>query len=78
MPSGTLIRPTVWPQIQYTNLTDRTDRADRQRSDSIGRTVLQTVARKSLSHLIRTEREMVIGSVELEPLKNRAVDSEPG
>jgi len=30
---------TVWPQ--YTNVTDRTHR---QRSDSIGRTVLQTVA----------------------------------
>jgi len=43
-----LIRPTVWPQ--YTNVTDRTgqdeqtDRQDRQRSDTIGRTVLQTVA----------------------------------
>jgi len=31
--------PTVWPQ--RTNVTDR---QDRQRSDSIGRTVLQTVA----------------------------------
>jgi len=42
-----LIRPTVWPQ--YTNVTDRQDRTDRQtgqRSDSIGRTVLQTVAQK--------------------------------
>jgi len=36
--SGILIYPTVWPQ--YTNVTDR---QDRQRSDSIGRTVLQTV-----------------------------------
>jgi len=27
--------------------TDRTDRRDRQRTDSIGRTVLQTVAQKS-------------------------------
>jgi len=49
MPNFILIRPTVWPQ--YTNFTDRqtdrqTDRADRQRSDSIGRTVLQTVAQK--------------------------------
>ena len=35
-----LIHPTVWPQ--YTNVADRTDR---QRSDSIGRTVLQTVAK---------------------------------
>jgi len=37
-----VIRPTVWPQ--YTNVTDRTDR---QRTDSIGRTVLQTVNQKS-------------------------------
>jgi len=50
MPSFILIRPTVWPQ--NTNVTDRTDRQyrqigqDRQRSDSIGRTVLQTVAQK--------------------------------
>ena len=40
MPSFILIRQTVWPQ--YTNVTDRTE----QRSDSIGRTVLQTVAQK--------------------------------
>ena len=38
MPSFILIHPTVWPQ--YTN----TDRTDRQRSYSIGRTGLQTVA----------------------------------
>jgi len=47
MPSFILIRPTVWPQ--YTNVTDKqTDRQDRtgQRTDSIGRTVLQTVAQK--------------------------------
>jgi len=42
MPSFIVIRPTVWPQ--YTNGTDRTDR---QRTDSIGRTVLQTVAQKT-------------------------------
>ena len=42
MPSFVLIHPTVWPQ--YTNVTDRQDRqTDRQRSDSIWRTVLQTV-----------------------------------
>ena len=41
LPSFILIRPTVWPQ--YTNVTDR---EDRQRSDRIGRTVLQTVAQK--------------------------------
>ena len=45
VPSFILIRPTVWPQ--YTNVTDRTHRTDRPRSDSIGRTVLQTVAQKS-------------------------------
>jgi len=46
VPSFILIHPTVWPQ--YTNVTDRTDttdrQTDRQRSDSIGRTVLQPVA----------------------------------
>ena len=48
VPSFILIRPTVWPQC--TNVTDRTGQTgqttDRQRSDSIGRTVLQTVAQK--------------------------------
>jgi len=49
MPSLILIDPTVWPQ--YTNVTDRqTDRTG-QRSDSIGRTVLQTVAQN------QTERD---------------------
>jgi len=41
MPSFILIRPTVWPQC--TNVTDRTEQTgqtDKQRSDSIGRTVL--------------------------------------
>ena len=46
MPSFILIRPTVWPQ--YTNVTDR---QTGQWSDSIGRTVLQTVAQKSLKML---------------------------
>jgi len=44
MPSFILIHPTVWPQ--YTNVTDREDRQDSQWSDSIGRTILQTVAQK--------------------------------
>ena len=49
MPSFILIHPTVWPQ--YTNVADRTDnrqtgQTGRQRTDSIGRTVLQTVAQK--------------------------------
>ena len=45
IPSGILIHPTVWSQ--YTNVTDRQDRVDKQTqqwSDIIGRTVLQTVA----------------------------------
>ena len=46
MSSFILIHPTVWPQ--YTNVTER---QDRQRSDSIGRTVLQTVAQKRVSAL---------------------------
>ena len=41
-----LIHSTVWPQC--TNVTDRQDRPSGQRSDSIGRIVLQTVAQKSL------------------------------
>ena len=55
MPSFILIRLTVWPRC--TNVTDRQDRqtagqTDRQRSDSIGRTVLQTVAQKRLNRSI--------------------------
>jgi len=41
MPSFISIRPTVWPQC-----TNVTGRQDRQRTDSIGRTVLQTVSQK--------------------------------
>ena len=44
MPIFILIRPTVWPEC--TNVTDRTGQTDRQRTDSIGRTVLHTVAQK--------------------------------
>jgi len=53
MPSFILIHPTIWPQ--YTNVTDRqTGHTDRQRSDSIGRTVLQTVAQKRFALCYRT------------------------
>jgi len=41
IPSDILIYSTVWPQ--YTSVTDR---QDRQRSDSIGRTVVQTLTQK--------------------------------
>ena len=41
VPSGILIHPTVW------NVTDRQTGQMGQRSDSTGRTVLQTVAQKS-------------------------------
>ena len=44
MSSFILIHPTIWPQS--TNVTDRTDRQIGQRSEGIGRTVLQTVAQK--------------------------------
>ena len=47
MPSFVLMHPTVWPQ--YTNVADRTDR---QRSDRIGRTVLQTVVQSMVGYLI--------------------------
>jgi len=43
IPSSILIHPTVWSQ--YANVTQQ-DRQTGQRSDSIGRTVLQTVAPK--------------------------------
>jgi len=43
MPSFILIRTTVWPVHERYR---QTDREDRQRTDSIGRTVLQTVAQK--------------------------------
>jgi len=48
----TFIRPTVWPH--YTNVTDRHDiqtEQNRQWSDNIQRTVLQTVAQKLLPPL---------------------------
>jgi len=45
-PSFILIRPTVHERYRQTGQTDR--QTDRQRSDSIGRTVLQTVAQKLL------------------------------
>jgi len=44
VPSFILIHRTVWPQC--TNVTDRTGQTDRQRTNSIGRTVVQTVAQK--------------------------------
>ena len=43
VPSCILIHPTFWPQ--YTSVTDRTG----ERSDSIWRTVIQTVAQKWLN-----------------------------
>jgi len=50
MLSFIFIRPTVWPQ--YTNVTDRTDST--QRSDSIGQTILQTVAQNRFAVCYRT------------------------
>ena len=50
IPSGIVIHPTVWPQ--YTNVTDRTDR---QRSDSIGWTVLQMVAQKTKPNTAKSD-----------------------
>jgi len=42
LPSAVLIHPTVWSQ--YTNVTDR--QTDRQRSNSTGQTILQSVTQK--------------------------------
>ena len=52
MPSFILIRQTVWPQC--TNITDRQTGQDRQWSDSIERTVLQTVAQKQFALCYQT------------------------
>ena len=52
VPSFILIRPTVWPQYIPTLQKDTTDR---QRFDSIGRTVLQTVAQKNVNNVIVCE-----------------------
>ena len=52
--SWILIHPTIWPQ--YTNVTDR------QRSDSIDQTVLQTVAQKLWLLVIQTA-SVVVGCV---------------
>ena len=52
IPSGILIHLTVWPQCTHQRVrqTDRTDRQTyRHRSDSIWRTVLQTVAQSRLN-----------------------------
>jgi len=46
MPSGNLIHRTVWPQ--YANVTGRQTGQERQRSDGIGRTVLQPVAPRTV------------------------------
>jgi len=52
MLSFILIRLTVWPQC--TNVTDR--QTVRQRTDSIGRTVLQTVAQEWVTGKCRTAK----------------------
>jgi len=50
LPSFILIHPTVWPK--YTNVADRTGQTERQRSDSIQRTVLETVAQRTTTSLM--------------------------
>jgi len=55
MPGFILIHLTVWPE--YTNVTDKTrqtGQTDRQRSDGIGRTILQTVAQIRFALCYRT------------------------
>jgi len=44
MPSFIFMHATVWPQ--YTKVTDRRTEQTGQKTDSIGRTILQTVAQK--------------------------------
>jgi len=52
MSSFTLIHQTAWQQ--HTNVTDRTDRQTGQRSNSIWRTLLQSVAQKRFALCYRT------------------------
>ena len=68
-----LIRLTVWSQC--TNVTDKqTDRTE-QRSDSIGRTVLQTVAQKWKKTILRNRnRWQVTCSPRPPTLSQRPVD----
>ena len=61
MPSFILIHPTVW--LQYTNVTDGTDRTCGQRTDSIGRTVLQTVAQESCCLQIGSRNDTVCAMI---------------
>jgi len=61
VPTFILIHSTVWPQ--YNNVTNRQDMTDRQRSDSIGRTVLRTVAQKPNGVTQRTR--LVMHSIKL-------------
>jgi len=67
IPSGILIHPAVRPQ--YTNVTDKqtdrtgqTDRQTGQQSDSIGRTVLQTVAQKPSQNVSKFSIHVKCGS----------------
>jgi len=53
MPSFIWMRPTVWPQ--YTNVTNRTGQTDRQRSDSVGRTVLETIVQKRVENAVKNQ-----------------------
>jgi len=55
VPSLNLIHPTVW--LHYINVTDR--ETDRQRTDSTGQTVLQTVAQKQKSDTLRTNGPVI-------------------
>ena len=54
---------TVHERHRQDRQTDMTDRTDRQRTDSIGRTILQTVAQKLSDIVAKNERIVrLIGS----------------
>jgi len=61
MPSFILIHPTIWQQ--YTNVTDKQDRTDRQWSYSKGWTALQTVAQKNLKRLVVVVASAAVGCI---------------
>ena len=73
VPSGILIYPAVWPQ--QTNVTNR---QDRQRSDSIGRTVLQTVAVTPASPTFRPMSIVPNGRPSQQLLSSCSVGKTPG
>jgi len=71
-PSFIVIHPTVWPQC--TNITNRTGQTG-QRSNSIGRTVLQTVTQKHIPTKIISKTQVT--QERLHSLQHNQLDNQP-